>query len=98
MEDPPERRSDSPAQRSGSPHRPSSSFVGRDEELATLFELFARKDVRLITVIGVPGVGKTRLATEARDAAQDKLDLTSVFVPLAAVSDAAGIPAAIAKA
>jgi class 3 adenylate cyclase/tetratricopeptide (TPR) repeat protein len=43
-------------------------FVGREEELARLTSLFdealAQRSVRLATVIGAPGVGKTRLARE----------------------------------
>jgi predicted ATPase/DNA-binding CsgD family transcriptional regulator/tetratricopeptide (TPR) repeat protein len=40
-------------------------FVGRQQELATLRELLADPAVRLITVVGPGGVGKTRLALEA---------------------------------
>jgi len=50
-----------------------SSFVGREEELATLADLGARH--RLITLLGPAGIGKTRLAREhaarARDAGSE---------------------------
>ena len=42
------------------PPAPVSSFVGRDDEVADLGELVARE--RLVTLVGPPGVGKTRLA------------------------------------
>ena len=42
------------------PARPDS-FIGRDEELATLREMFARGE-RLITILGPGGAGKTRLS------------------------------------
>ena len=37
-------------------------LLGRDEEVLALTNLLAREDVRLVTLIGPPGVGKTRLA------------------------------------
>src|SRR5207344_1453081 len=40
---------------------PLSSFVGRTRELSELDSLLAREDVRLVTLTGPGGVGKTRL-------------------------------------
>jgi predicted ATPase/transcriptional regulator with XRE-family HTH domain len=37
-------------------------LLGRDEEVVALTDLLTRSDVRLVTLIGPPGVGKTRLA------------------------------------
>ncbi|MBV8999343.1 MAG: tetratricopeptide repeat protein [Solirubrobacterales bacterium] len=42
---------------------PVTSFIGREAELVTLAELIA--DSRLVTLVGVGGAGKTRLAIEA---------------------------------
>ena len=39
-------------------------FVGREKEVAAAQELLLRPDVRLVTVTGPPGIGKTRLALE----------------------------------
>lgn len=44
---------------------PATPLVGRDAEITWLLERLARPDVRLITLIGLGGVGKTRLAIAA---------------------------------
>jgi MoxR-like ATPase len=41
---------------------PSTSFIDREEELARVVGLFGEQ--RLVTLVGPPGVGKTRLALE----------------------------------
>jgi len=43
---------------------PPTSLVGRDDDLARLGDLLARPDVRLVTLMGTGGVGKTRLALQ----------------------------------
>src|SRR5262249_33516280 len=49
---------------------PPTVLVGRSAEMARLRAWFARPDVRLVTLTGPPGVGKTRLAQElSRDLA-----------------------------
>ncbi|MDQ7028893.1 MAG: BTAD domain-containing putative transcriptional regulator [Ardenticatenia bacterium] len=47
------------------PPTPTASFVGREEELAWLGRCLTNPRCRLITIVGFPGVGKTRLALEA---------------------------------
>jgi predicted ATPase/DNA-binding CsgD family transcriptional regulator len=42
--------------------QPLTSFVGRDREIERLLDLIQRPDVRLVTLTGPGGVGKTRLA------------------------------------
>lgn len=43
----------------------STRFVGREAELVELGRLLADQNVRLVTILGVGGMGKTRLALEA---------------------------------
>ena len=76
---------------------PTTAFVGRDKELAAVQQLLLRPDVRLVTVTGPGGIGKSRLAIEvARDLA-GQFASGVYFVPLAAVSDPGLIILAIAQ-
>lgn len=44
--------------------RPRTPLFGRDDELASVLRRLRRGEVRLVTLTGLPGVGKTRLALE----------------------------------
>jgi predicted ATPase len=74
--------------------RQRSSFVGRDQQLRAVVELLGTQ--RLVTLTGIGGAGKTRLAIEAagRDAWRHRHGV--FFVDLAAVADPSLLPAAIA--
>lgn len=78
--------------------RPISPLIGRERDLAALARQLANPDVRLVTIIGPGGVGKTSLALMAgRQSGSDFAD-GSVFVPLATTADPTGIFPAIAAA
>lgn len=71
-------------------------FVGRDRELDALTKLLADRNVRMITLTGAGGVGKTRLLTElARAQEADHRD-GAVFVRLERLTDSALVAAEIA--
>ncbi len=64
-------------------------FVGRESELSTLQDLLANPDARLITLVGMGGMGKTRLAIEAAMRARGMFENGVAFVPLATISASA---------
>ena len=66
-----------------------TSFVGRCQEIAAIHHLLDEPAVRLITVTGPPGVGKTRLAVEATALLTRSYSDGVVYIPLASVRDSA---------
>jgi predicted ATPase/class 3 adenylate cyclase/DNA-binding CsgD family transcriptional regulator len=73
-----------------------SSFIGRDQLLADVADLVRAN--RLVTLSGVGGVGKTRLAVESATELAEEFPDGVWMVELAPVSDPASVPAAIATA
>jgi tetratricopeptide (TPR) repeat protein len=81
-----------------------SPFVGRQQEIADISQNLLNPGCRLLTLVGLGGIGKTRLAIQvaqhlAEHAGAQKLFADGiVFVPLAAVNDVDALALAIAEA
>lgn len=75
-----------------------SSFVGRAEELSRVSELILDPGVRLVTLVGPPGTGKTRLAIETARSSFDAFGGSVIFVKLAPESREKRVAARIARA
>jgi predicted ATPase/class 3 adenylate cyclase len=72
-------------------------LIGREQELAEVGELIRRVDVRLVTVTGPGGAGKTRLALQAAADLLDDFADGVFFVGLAGVAESSLVIPAIAQ-
>lgn len=78
----------------------ATPFIGRQVELSALDRFLAEPNVRLVTITGPGGIGKTRLALAAaeRQLAQRHFPHGIFFVPLTGVEDSDGVISTIAAA
>ena len=77
---------------------PATPFLGREREVDQIAGLLRRPDVRLVTLTGSGGSGKTRLSLQAAAAAADDYDRGVWWVPLASLADPALVETAAAQA
>ncbi len=82
----------------GSLPLPLTTLVGREADVQTLQDWLADPAIRLITITGPGGVGKTRLALEIAHANAAERAIRVVFVPLAATRTPVFVASAIAEA
>jgi predicted ATPase len=73
-------------------------FFGRQEESARLVDLLSRRTVRLVTLTGPGGVGKTRLVIEVANRMTGVFAQDICFVELAGVADGSAVDDAVAAA
>ena len=66
---------------------PLTSLIGRTQDIASIRNLLLQQQVRLLTLIGSPGIGKTRLAIAVAGEVQDALPDSVHILALAAISD-----------
>ena len=72
-------------------------LIGRESDVAAVTALLDN-GARVVTIVGAPGIGKTRLALTLAAQFDDRLAAGARFVPLVDVADAAGVPKAIGQA
>jgi predicted ATPase/DNA-binding SARP family transcriptional activator len=78
--------------------RPLTRLVGREQEVLVLAEMMADPEVRVVTLTGSGGVGKTRLLVEMARRLEDGHADGALFVRLEQVTDPALVGAEIARA
>jgi predicted ATPase/class 3 adenylate cyclase len=73
-----------------------SSFIGRRREISNIELLLAQS--RLLTLVGVGGIGKTRLSLQVAAAALDVFPDGVWLVELGSISDPSLVPSSVAQA
>jgi predicted ATPase/class 3 adenylate cyclase len=68
---------------------PATPFLGREKELGEVLGLLSRDDVRLLTLTGPGGTGKTRLGAQAAAALAERYPHGVWWIPLASLRDPA---------
>jgi predicted ATPase/transcriptional regulator with XRE-family HTH domain len=76
---------------------PATPLLGRGQEVAQVCALLQQTMVRLLTLTGAPGIGKTRLGLQVAADLQTAFADGMAFVPLAPISDPALVLITIAQ-
>ena len=77
---------------------PATPFLGRQRELEEVIALISDEDVRLLTLTGSGGIGKTRLALQAAAAIEGRFPRGVVWAALASLREPALLLVTIARA
>jgi predicted ATPase/DNA-binding XRE family transcriptional regulator len=77
---------------------PPTALIGRETELTSLRELLLTTGARLVTLVGPPGIGKTRLALAAVHRLRDEFPDGVCFVELAPLTAPELVPTTIIAA
>ncbi len=74
---------------------PVTSLIGREQEIAEIREYLLKTDLRLVTLIGPPGIGKTRLSLEIASETSANFSGGIFFIALASLDNPALVAPAI---
>jgi non-specific serine/threonine protein kinase len=75
-----------------------TSLIGRDKDIAAVQDYLTNPDIRLVTLIGPGGIGKTRLSIASASKSLAEFSDGVFFVTLAPLDQPSLIPSAIAQA
>ena len=74
-----------------------TSLIGREQLVNDICTLFSRPEIRLLTLLGTGGIGKSRVAIQVANASRHAFADGVCFVPLAKISDPTLVIPAIAQ-
>lgn len=77
---------------------PLTRLIGRDQELAKVRAVLLRGDVRLVTLAGPPGIGKSQLGVRVAGTVQHAFPDGVWYVPLEPIADASLVASTVVKA
>jgi predicted ATPase/transcriptional regulator with XRE-family HTH domain len=75
-----------------------TSLIGREREIAEVHNYLSRDGIRLVTLIGPPGIGKTRLSIESARISVQDFPAGVFFIALAPLDDPSLIALTVAQA
>src|SRR5262249_50833378 len=75
-----------------------TSLIGREKEIAYVREYLLSPNIRLVSLIGAPGIGKTRLSIETARIELSNFPDGVFFIALAPLDQPSLIPSAISQA
>ncbi len=75
-----------------------TSLIGRDKDIAAVQDYMTNPDIRLVTLIGAPGIGKTRLSIASASKSLAEFSDGVFFVALAPLDQPSLIPSATLQA
>ncbi|MCC6790466.1 MAG: hypothetical protein IT336_02210 [Thermomicrobiales bacterium] len=77
---------------------PLTAIIGREQDVEIACAMLRDEAIRLLTMTGPGGVGKTSLSVRVAQVIEPAFPDGICFVPLASVSEASQVPGAVAKA